>query len=142
VEISANIQIAALLCQGAVFYFPEKTFITSGPHYFIVMNANPTKEDDLILLVASSQIEKVQRRRKNEPPETCVGINASEYRQFSKETMIDCNSYYRKGFTELVGLLEKRQLKIYCRLEDYLIKRLVEGIKKSRLIEQKIKDII
>lgn len=141
-EIPAKTQIAALLSSGAVFYFPEKTFITSDPHYFIVMNSNPTKEDDLILVVASSQIEKVLKRRKDESSETCVIIKPDEYKQFTKETVIDCNSCYRKNFTELVDLLEKRQLKFYLRLDDNLIKRLVNGIKKSRLIEQRIKDII
>ena len=71
------LEIRLSLRQGTVYYMAERGLSSVEPHYFVVLNRNPLGSKLLLLLVASSQVEKAQKRisRKNLPAESLVVID-------------------------------------------------------------------
>ena len=50
------------LPEGAVFYVQDRGLTSPEPHYFVVLNLSPAKEDLLLLVVSTSQVEGARRR--------------------------------------------------------------------------------
>jgi hypothetical protein len=73
----------------------ERGLSSSESHYFVVLNQNPLQSKILLLLVASSQVEKAKVRiaRKNLPPESLVVIDVAEYDDFSRESCMTATSF-------------------------------------------------
>ena len=97
-QISARVRILAGIQAGSVYYFEEENLSSSEPHYFVVLNKCPRTEELLILVCASSQVEKRKQiaKKLGFPSETLVSISPSDYCLFTKETVIDCNRAFEK----------------------------------------------
>ena len=138
-DISAETHISALLRQGNVFYFEESTFPSDEPHNFVLLNRQPSSEQGLVFVCATSKVEKVRRFRSRESASTIVTVGLTEYEHFTKETVFDCNTYVVKSFADLVRLLKEGRLKTRPHIGDVILKRLVKGVLDSRLVEPEIK---
>lgn len=101
VDVPAEVQIKATLRPGAVYYFPEDTFVSNEPHYFVVINQNPHSDSVILLTCISSQIESVTRRRHNCPPETIVNIATAQYSILTRPSIVDCNNVFEKSVEQL-----------------------------------------
>ena len=144
-EIPSHIRILAGIKAGSVFYFEEEQLSSTEPHYFIVLNKNPRTEEFLILVCASSQVEKRKQvaKRLGFPDETLIVISPSEYALFSKETVIDCNRAFEKTPQSLIDKLEQGKLKVCAELmPDDIVKRLVNGVLTSTQIAEKIQKLL
>ena len=144
-DISARIRILATIKTGSVYYFQEEKLLSSESHYFVVLNNNPRTEEFLILVCASSQIEKRQRiiQKLGFPQETLVFISPTHYQIFKKDTVIDCNSVFEKTSSFLIEKLEQGKLKV-CRevMPETIIKNLVQGVLASNQISEKVKRML
>lgn len=78
------------ICQGTVFHMHDLNMSNTKPHYYIVMNSKPENDSLLLLLIATSQIQKAQirHRKMNEPPESLVIINEDNSRPFFKKKLL------------------------------------------------------
>lgn len=141
----AEIRITASLTRGAVFYFVDEELTSSEPHYFVVLNQDPITDDYLILVVASSQIEKRVNfvKRNNFPSETLVFITPDEFSVFKKNTVIDCNNVFQKTNEILVKKLESENLRIHTEvLPETIILKLLKGVQSSHMVSDEVKDIL
>jgi len=144
-DIPPNIRILATIQTGSVYYFEEEELSSDEPHYFVVLNKNPRTEEFLILVCASSQIEKRQQiaQRLGFAPETQVIITPSEYIIFSKDTIIDCNRVFEKTSQTLIEKLEQSKLKVCTEMmPDDIIQKLTTGVLVSTQISEKIKKLL
>jgi len=144
-DIPPNVRILATIKTGSVYYFEEEELLSDEPHYFVVLNQNPRTEEFLILVCASSQIEKRQQiaQRLGFPSETQVIILSSEYSIFSKDTMIDCNRVFEKTSQTLIEKLEQNKLKVCTEMmPDGILQKLVGGVLASSQISEKIKQML
>ena len=144
-EISARIRILAGIHTGSVYYFEEEQLSSPEPHYFVVLNKNPRTEEILILVCASSQVEK--RRQMAQilgfSPETLVVISPSEYTLFTKETVIDCNRAFERTAQSLIDKLEQGKLKVCTELMPKdIVRRLVCGILASTQIAEDVQKML
>ncbi len=143
--MTARVRILGGIQTGAVYYFEEELLSSPEPHYFIVLNKNPRNEEVLILVCASSQVEKRKQisKRLRFPTETLVIISPSEYPLFTKETVVDCNSVFEKNAQSLVDKLEHGKLKICVELiPEQIVEKLVKGIIASAKISENIKKLL
>lgn len=141
-NISARVRILASIQTGSVYYFKEEKLSSAEPHYFIVLNKNPRAEEVLILVCASSQVEKRQQIAQNLkfPEETLVIVSPSEYPLFIKETVIDCNSVFEKTAQSLIDKLEEGKLGVCTELmSSEIVQKMIEGVIKSVQIAENIK---
>jgi hypothetical protein len=145
VDIPAEIRILVAIQRGSVYYFEEEMLSSEEPHYFIVLNENPRTEDFLVLLVASSQVEKRTRiaNRLGFPSETLVKITPSECSLFSKDTIIDCNSTFEKTTESLIEKLETGKLKVCTEvLPPEIVEQLVAGVRASTQVSADIQEML
>lgn len=126
---------------GSVLYWSDRALTSSEPHYFVVVNSKPLDHQLLILVVLSSQVEKVRRRRQGQPG-TTVEIGPAEYGELSVPSIVDCNQVFRRSLRELV---EKMQLKEVVAKNDMPAQILADirtALLTSRLVETEIKDLL
>jgi hypothetical protein len=135
VEIPAEVRIKATVRPGSVYYFSAYEFSTDEPHYFIVINRNPLTDEVLLLVWASSQVEKVRRRRANQPG-TLVEIEPAQYPAFSRTSVIDCNNVLKKSLDEIVLRLNCGQLKVKPDMPLSLIEQIREALRRSPIIDR------
>lgn len=144
-DIPSSIRILATIKTGSVYYFEEEELSSDEPHYFVVLNQNPRTEEFLILVCASSQIEKRRQimQRLGFPQETLVFVSPSEYPTFSKDTVIDCNRVFEKTSQTLIEKLDQNKLKVCTEImSDTILQKLIRGILASTQISEKIKRML
>lgn len=144
-ENSSRSHISETVETGSVYYFEEEGLSSSEPHYFIVLNKNPRSEEFLILVCASSQVDKRKRIAKflRFPEKTLVVVFPSEYPTFKKESVIDCNRIFEKTIQSLIDKLEKRQLKP-CEniIPKEIIQKLISGTLASNQTSEKVRKML
>jgi hypothetical protein len=112
------------------------------PHYFVVVNSDPLGDEVLLLTVASSQVEKVKRRRAREPEATAVEIEQSEYVEFTRNSVIDCNQVFTKSLWDLCNQWNRKEIIPKQDLPTELLQSLQSGILASRLVSEADKEKI
>lgn len=139
-DVPLEKEVAALLRQGNVFYFVEPSYPTDDPHNFVLLNHNPSNEKKLIFVGATSQVANAKQLRQSEPPETLIVVQPTEYRDFTRETLFDCNDFIERTFAELLRLVQnERRVKLRDHIGDAVLRKLVKGVLASRLIPPRIK---
>jgi hypothetical protein len=138
IDIPPEVAIKSSLQYGSVYYFPEEAFSSSGSHYFFVLNKNPTGKPAIFLVHASFQIEKVRARRKTCPPNTLVELGPSDYKEFTRPTIVDCNEVYVKTIDQIIRTLEDGKLLIMPEINQDIINKFVAGVLNSPLVEKRI----
>jgi hypothetical protein len=142
INVAARVRILGSIQTGAVYYFEEEQLNSPEPHYFIVLNKNPRTEEVLILVCASSQVEKRKQiaKKLNFPADTLVIISPAEYSLFTKETVVDCNTAFDRNVQSLIDKLEQGKLKICTELmSEDIVDKLVKGVIASTQIAENIK---
>lgn len=124
---------------GSVFYLQERSLTSPLPHFFVVLNHDPRSDACLLLVVSSSQIESVKRRRSSLPAETLVEIGADEYRDFTKDSIIDCNNVFHRTKAELQELMNSGGTH-KADIPRELLEKMRAGVLASPVIENETKD--
>lgn len=141
-DIPARIRILGGIKAGSVYYFEEDQLSSAEPHYFVVLNKNPKSDELLILVCASSQVERRKEiaRKLCFPPETLVIVSPSDFVVFSKETVIDCNRVFERTPQSLIDKLEQGKLRVCVEpMPDNIVRSLVKGLLSSTQVAEKIK---
>ena len=144
-DIPAHVRILATIKTGVVYYFEEEQLLSKEPHYFVVLNKEPHTEEFLILVCASSQVEKRQQtiQKLGFLRETLVFVSSSEYSLFTKDTVIDCNRVFEKTARSLIEKLEQNQLKVCPEvMSELIVQKLIRGIAASTQVSGKIKKML
>lgn len=134
--------IKASIKAGSVYYFPEDSFSSGDPHYFVVLNRNPRTDEAIIFGCGSSQIEKTLRRRPNCSPETFVIITPEEYEDFPVKTIFDCNRTNNRSIEAIIAKYSQGKLEIKTEMNATLIEKLKQGVIASSQIEPRIKALL
>lgn len=89
--IPPDITLRATIQLGSVYYFHTREFHSENPHFFVVVGIDDHTED-VILVAASSQIDNVKWRNKDNPSSTIVEISPTQYCGFTRPSIFDCNN--------------------------------------------------
>lgn len=120
----------------------EEGFSSEDPHYFIVLNKTPTGDAFLVLVNATSQIEKIEKRWRRFP-HTVVKITKAEYPAFTKdESIIDCNSVTKHSIDEIVEMLQSGRLKHKPEIPIAIVEKLREAVLASLVVENNVKELL
>ena len=144
-DIPAHVHILATIRAGAIYYFKEEKLTSSEPHYFVVLNKNPRTEEVLILVCASSQVEKRSHivQKLGFKTETLVFVSPDECSLFSKTTVIDCNTVFEKTSQSLINKLQQEKLKICTEtMPVAIVEKLIKGVLISSQVSEKTKRLL
>jgi len=133
--------IRATIKAGSVYKFPDETFSSTEPHFFIVLNPDPLSNSFVALVCASSKIDRVRRRRSHLPPETLVRINPDQYADFTRPSIVDGNQVYQRSIGELELKIRRGQLEIKADMDMVFIKRIRAAVMRSPMVEEEVKDL-
>jgi hypothetical protein len=126
---------------GSVYKFSEATFSSTDPHFFIVLNHTPSADPFIALVVASSQIAKVQGRNSHLPPETLIRINPGQYADFTLPSIVDGNQVHQRSIGELEFKIKTGKLEIKADMDLSLVKRIRIAVNLSKKVEDEVKDL-
>lgn len=140
-EVPPEVTIRATIQPGSVYYFHHEDILYSHePHYFVVINIDPSTEQVILLVCASSKIDKVRERRSNLPPETLVTVSPDQYREFKYPSVFDCNTIYSDNVENLIWRLAEKQLELKLEMNMQMVEQLRQGVIASPLIQPYIKN--
>lgn len=143
--VPAKVHILATVKTGSVYYFEEERLSSLEPHYFIVVNKNPKSDEVLLLVCASSQIEKRKDaiRKLGFAEETLVLVSPRECPCFNKDTAIDRNTVWEKTSQSVIEKLSNRELRV-CpdEIPGEIVKKLIKGVLISNQVSEDIKVLI
>lgn len=127
---------------GTVYYFQHRGLTSGEPHYFAIINADPPKSRVIIMTVGSSQVDTLRARRKNMPPETLVQVEPSQYPDFTKSTIIDCNQVFELSVEELVQKFNAKELRYHRDLPREVLEKIWRGVRASPRVDESHKNLI
>jgi len=145
IDIPAHIRILATIKRGSVYYFKEDNFVSTEPHFFVVLNKNPKNNTVLILACATSQIEKRKEiaRKLKFLEETLVEVSPSDFSFFTKSTLFDCNNVIEKSVQSLIDKLCNNCLEICSiNMPENVVNSLIKGVLASSQVSEKNKKIM
>ena len=136
------------LKQGAILYFSDAEKLRTGdPHYHILLNHSPEKDDSLIFVVATTQRENLVRRAKrfHYKKGTLVAVSSKEVGGlFPKNSYFNCNDPlppYSKN--TIVKKKNTKKKVIRGQISDpIIIQKLVDAVCSSNRVAPKIKRLI
>ena len=126
---------------GSVFYFQAREMLSAQPHFFVVVNSNPLRDELLLLTVFTSQIDKV-RQRNRERPETVVEFGPADFAPLDQPTAVDANVIVRRSLSEMVDLVRRKEIGYHPDLSLDLLSRIRTALLSSPVIEDEDKDLI
>ncbi len=129
-------EIRLSLRRGTVYYMAERTLTSAEPHYFIVLNTDPIGDEVLLLVVASSQVDSVKRRRAREPACTVVEIGEADYADFTRDSVVDCNNVFTKSLLEICDQWQRKQILAKLDFPGDILDRLTHGALASRIVSE------
>ena len=126
---------------GSVFYYVEKTFVTSNePHYFVVLNRNPSTDPFLVLVCITSHVQKVKKIW-GHALNTLVEVGPKAYSKLKCPSIVNCNRYTPKTIEQLSFEAQTRILKHDDGIDESLLLLLRKALVASDQIEPKVKKL-
>jgi len=143
-DIPPEVRIKGGIKTGTVYYFKEESHKQDAPwHHFVVINSHPASDRVLILVCASSQVDKIKKNRKNLPPETLVEVSHSDYTDFVLPTIFDCNTVYEKTIGYIIKKLQEGKLGAYnLDMDLKIVEKLKIGVVASPLVRRELKKVL
>lgn len=144
-HIPPKIHLLSTIQTGVVYYLAEEFETSTEPHFFVLLNKEPRTDECLLLVCASSQVEKRKqiRQKLGFPSETLVFISPTEFPLFTKDTVIDCNSVFEKNTHFLIERMEQDKLKICSEImPNLIVEKLIQGVLASSQVTRRIKKML
>jgi len=130
------------LREGSAYYFEERTLSSAEPHYFVVVNADPLKQEVLILSIVTSKVAETKLRRKD-VPETLVELSPVDFDVLKKPSIIDCNSLKSVSLIEFNERFIRKRIRYFDKdLPVPLRAALRAAIHRSRSVSAEVKALI
>ncbi len=133
------------LKKGNVLYFENKNFEGRGkniPHFYVLLNTPINGPLILVMVHGSSQIDRIKKIESSEPIGTLVYVETSEYIEFTKTTVFDCNVITALTKEEFIEKYGKDQIEIKNDIDSSIVSKLQKGVLESRKVELRYKKII
>ena len=106
--------------------------------YFFILNKAPRQDDVLLVVTATTQIEKTVQRF----GPAVVVVNPDEYGSLERASAINCAMPYEKGKEELVEAIRQGQIFVMSPLPDSVLQRVLKAVETATTISPKQKALI
>jgi len=136
-----RVDIRTTIEAGSVYYFHDSNLTSPDPHYFIVLNKNPQTDGVLLLVCASSRLDAVRRRRALRP-ETVVEISPREYPDFTRDSIVDCNTVFERSIRELQLKFDSGRLQVKAVMSPDTLEKLRDAVLESDMVDGEIQDML
>jgi hypothetical protein len=142
VKVPPEVAIKGTIRPGSVYYFPHEHFSSPEPHFFVVINIDPTIDEVILLICASTKIASVKRQYWTCPDETFVVISPQQYSGFKSISILNCNHDIKQSIDQLVERLSNGRLKLKPEMDIELVERLRQGVIASPIVTRETKELL
>lgn len=130
------------LREGSAYYFTDRSLTSLEPHYFIVVNADPLRQELLLLGVCTSKVAEVKARRKD-LPETIVEISPQTFGVLKKLSIVDCNDLKQVRLAEFNARFARKEIEYFDKdVPAGLRNALRKAIHASKILPDEIKALV
>lgn len=119
----------------------EYPFTSDKPHFFVILNLNPTTDEYLVAVNNTSQIQTrmsyLMSQTTTDITATTVSIDAGEYSFFPNDTLFDCNEIHELTSSDLLSAYKRRNLWLpsaEVKLKQGHIEAIVKACQASRSV--------
>jgi hypothetical protein len=138
---SLPLELRLGLRAGSVYYFQSRELTSEQPHFFVVVNRDPIGTKRILLTIVTSNVDAA-RRRNRERPNTFVEIFPSDYNELKVHSAVDCNVLIEKPLPELVGMIERKEVRYHQDLPTPILARLKAAILASPVVPEELKQML
>ena len=137
-----DLKLRISLREGSVYYFTDRSLTSPEPHYFIVVNADPLRQEVLLLGVCTSKVAEVKTRRKDFP-ETIVEISPQTFDVLKKVSIVDCNDLKQVRLAEFNVRFLRKEIEYFDKdLPAALRNALCKAIHASNIVPDELKALV
>ena len=145
VVISNEIKVRIGIGQGSVYNFSPKDAVDN--HYYVVLNKDPKKDSELNLAPFTTKRDKVLKfielRKLNIKTYVVIEKGECPSPPLRDDTGIDCNRLIYVDKETLIELINESDGSCnYPSLNKNLLKRVIEGVKVSRMVKPTAKEAL
>jgi hypothetical protein len=142
IDIPPDVQIRSTLRSGSVFYYTEDSFVGDDPHYFVVLNQDPANDDQLVLLNATSKVDKARRRTAGNPA-VLVVVTRGQCQDLREDSaFIGDNAIVRTVDQLVEKALRQDVMRIHGYMPNGVVHQLKAAVLASREITGDVKKLI
>jgi hypothetical protein len=130
---------------GAVFYFIFNEVHETVPHYFVILNRNPSMSSVLVIPVSTTKIDKRKSYYKRHwfSLETLIEVKPKETNWLlKKDSAFDCNETQIINSLEFYNMYKNKQLKYIWIMPKTISDKLKTWVLISNQIENWIKELL
>jgi hypothetical protein len=142
--VPADIHIELTLARGRVYYIEDGLGVR-GRHYYILLNRNPRTDSELVLVMATSNIERVRRfaRLRSISMTTVPQVPMGRFPEFTEPTCFQCNDAGSRTKQYLVNLLISGRLHV-CTAEmpPDIVETISMGVLDSPMVPEELQRLV
>ena len=138
---SLPLELRLALRPGSVYYFQSRELTSGQPHFFVVVNRDPISTKRVLLTIVTSKVEAV-RRRNRDRAETFIEISPTDYKELKVDSAIDCNVVIEKPLLELVGMVQRNEVRYHRDLPVQIFAKLKAAVLASSVVAPEIKELL
>jgi len=147
-EFSIDQKLAAFIQTGSLIRFaPGTIFGTTNHHIGVVVNANPASQKIVVVVCATSQVQRVQAyaQRVGLSPYSIAVLPANTHSHFSKDTAFNCNETEVVPYDALKTWHTSNQIEVITQdsvLPEKILNEIRAGVMISDRVEDTTKDLL
>lgn len=145
IPIPNDVKVALLIGQGSVYRFSPQNDVIN--HYYVVVNRSPKDDETLYLVYFTTKKDKISDfiSTRGLHSSTMVEINHRDcpFLPNKDNGCINCNSLLEINKSELIERINESNGSCgFPKVPGTVLSRIIEGIKNSRLVKPKVKELI
>ena len=131
------------LQRGSVIKFSHPEF-PDKPHFFIVLNINPSKDGFFLLAASTTNTDTIKEiiDRQKHLGRGYIFVKTSEYQCFDRDSYIKCHKAYPFEIGELKKIYERGLVELKDSLPQGLIDKVLKGCLDSPMFKPKYKKFL
>jgi hypothetical protein len=133
----------ARLQRGSVIRFSHPRF-PGKPHYFIVLNNNPSRDRFLLFVTSTTNTDRIKRMidRQKHLAGGYVFVKTGEYECFDRDSYINCHKAYPFEIGKLKKIYERGLVELKDSLPQKLTDKVLEGCLASPMFKPKYRKFL
>lgn len=118
------------LRQGTVYYFHNDALKPEYPHYHIILNRDPLLNNGLHIAVCTSKVEALREKIRvgKIRSDTVIFVGVNEYKEFTKDSAIDCNRIVSCDVQDLKEKMDKNEVRYCTDFPRELLEKVIDGV--------------
>jgi hypothetical protein len=138
-DLPEKLKFRAILTQGGAFK-AKVSQKDAYPRYYFVLNRNPEKDENLVLLTSTTQFE--HHKFCDGGDDVHIPLSPQDYQEFTEHCLICCDRPMTLARKDVERKLMQQNYQILQPLPSDIVAKILRGIARSNVVPAKIKEFV